>query len=96
MPSLRETMKRTTQAQLDGYRKWNVEAIVAPRADDCIYTYHPESMGRPPMNNDQFKDWFSTMIPLLKDFDVRHDIFGSRLRRSCLSSMLTEVGDCRP
>lgn len=69
--SVLENIKRTTQAQLEGYRKWDVDAILAPRAENCIYKYRPESMERPEMNNAQFREYFSTVIPLLQGFDVR-------------------------
>lgn len=64
-------MKRTTHAQLDGYRKWDIDAILAPRAENCIYRYLPTSMGNPDMNNEQYRAYFSTIIPLLQGFDVR-------------------------
>lgn len=71
MSTLLANIKRTTHAQLDAYKAWNVDAIVAPRADDCTYRYLPESMNQPTMDNDQFREYFSTIIPLLEGFDVR-------------------------
>lgn len=71
MPILRDSIKRTTQAQLDGYRKWDLDAIMAPRADNCSYRYLPESMGRPAMNNAEFREYFATVLPLLTGFSVR-------------------------
>lgn len=71
MSSLLENMKRTTHAQLYGYRQWDLNAILAPRAGNCTYHYLPQSMERPVMNNEQFREYFSTVIPLLQGFDVR-------------------------
>ena len=70
MSTLLENMKRTTHTQLDGYRRWDLDAILAPRADNCIYRYLPESMERPAMNNEQFREYFSTVIPLLQGFNL--------------------------
>lgn len=70
MSSLLENMKRTTRAQLDAYNKWDLDAIMTPRADDCVYRYLPESMNRPPMNNEQFREYFASILPLLQGFDV--------------------------
>lgn len=70
MSSLLENMKRTAHEQLNGFKQWNLDAILAPRADNCVYTYLPQSMGRPPMNNDAYREYFSGILPLLQGFDV--------------------------
>lgn len=71
MSSLLESMKRTAHAQLDGFRKWDLEAILAPRAENCQYRYLPESMGNPSMNNEEYRAYFAGILPLLQGFDVR-------------------------
>ena len=70
-PSVLENMKATTEAQFDAYRSWNVDAILEPRTEDCIYRFLPETLQRPPMNNSDYRAYFSTIIPLLQDFNVR-------------------------
>lgn len=70
MSQVLENIKRTTRAQLEGYRKWDLDAILAPRAENCVYKYLPETMDRPAMNNDQFREYFATVLPLLQGFDV--------------------------
>lgn len=66
-------MKRTTQATIDAYNKWDLEAILAPRSDSCVYQFRPLSLKQPARNNSEYREYYATqIIPLLQDFKVRY------------------------
>lgn len=73
MTSVLENMKRTAQAVCYGYEQWEVNAVLAPRADVCVHEVGPRSLGRPPKNNSQYREYFATVQSLFHDFKVgRH------------------------
>ena len=59
------------QLVLDGYERWEVEAVMAPRAGNCTHQILPKSLGRQPQNNTEYRQYFATVTPLFKDFKVR-------------------------
>ena len=61
-----ETMKATADAWLTGFKNWDVEALVAPRADDCIHEIYPTTLEIPPSTNADFRAFFEP----LKSFQV--------------------------
>jgi hypothetical protein len=66
-----DSIKRGTEATIRGYRKWDVDAILAPRAENCTYHLLPESIGVPPRSNAEYREWYTTqIIPLFKEFKV--------------------------
>ncbi|KAK4894719.1 hypothetical protein LTR27_007107 [Elasticomyces elasticus] len=52
--SVLDNIKRTTQQTIDGFRKWDIDAIMAPRAENCTYQALPKSLGLPPHNNKDY------------------------------------------
>ncbi|KAI7221580.1 hypothetical protein KC333_g1648 [Hortaea werneckii] len=63
-------MKHTAQAVCDGYEKWEIDAVMAPRTQDCIHHLGPKSLGRPFRNNQQYCAYFSTVQAIFHDFKV--------------------------
>lgn len=61
---------RTALAAIDGYNKWDLEAIMAPRADHCMQEILPKSLDRPLMNNTDYRAYFGKMLPAFKSFTV--------------------------
>ncbi|KAK3684537.1 hypothetical protein LTR37_020179 [Vermiconidia calcicola] len=97
--SVLDNMKRTTQATIDGYRKFEIDAIMAPRADDCVYEALPKSMGAPALDNESYREFFSTqVIPLFEDFKVVVDslIYDAEARKSVLYGRSTAISPVGP
>jgi len=66
--------KATAQAVIDGYNAWNMDKIMAYRTEDCTQQVLPASLGRPVMNNTQYRERFSQMIPHFRNFKVRRGV----------------------
>jgi hypothetical protein len=64
--------KATAQAVIDGYNAWNMDKILAYRTPDCTQQVLPASLGRPIMNNTQYRERFSQMLPCFRNFKVTH------------------------
>jgi hypothetical protein len=64
--------KATAQSVIDAYNSWDIDAIIAFRAPDCQQQVIPASMGRPSMNNDEYRDRFGKMIPCFRNFTVKN------------------------
>ena len=68
--SIRENMKRTAQATIDGFTALDYNALRATRTDDFIYQFLPLSLGAPPRNNDEYKLFYDAVFPIYSKFDV--------------------------
>jgi hypothetical protein len=80
-----ENIKRSTQATIDAYHRWDLDAILAPRADNCIYQFRPLSLKQPPRNNAEYREYYaSQIIPLFQDFKVT-----LLSRKLCLSAHIS-------
>jgi len=66
--------KATAQTVIDGYNAWNMDKIMAYRTADCTQQVLPASLGRPVMNNTQYRERFSQMIPHFRNFKVRRGV----------------------
>lgn len=65
-------MKKTLQALVNAYNEWDYEATKVTQAEDFTFETRPLSMGREPLNGEQFKDLFINFLaPSFKDFKVR-------------------------
>ena len=94
----RSTLLETAIAAIDGYNTWTPEAIMAYRAPDCITQILPASLGRPPMNNEQYLAYFAPIMPAFKNFHVtvKHTIVDEEARNVVMhahSTATTELGD---
>jgi len=64
-------MELTAHTLVDAYSRWDIEAIMAPRAEDCVHQLLPLSLGRKPMNNSEYRKYFTMITPLFQDFTAR-------------------------
>jgi hypothetical protein len=62
--------KATTKTVLDAYNAWDLEAILAFRTSDCQQQVLPASMGRPAMNNTQYRERLNQIMPWFRKFTV--------------------------
>lgn len=66
-----DNMKRSTKMFTDGFVKWDVDLMLAPRSEDCMYTVRPKSMGFPPADNQAFRQFVEgTLMKVLQDTKV--------------------------
>ncbi|EXJ55618.1 hypothetical protein A1O7_08547 [Cladophialophora yegresii CBS 114405] len=88
-----ENMKHYTQKLLDAYAAWDLDAILADRAVECIYHARPETAGMPPMNNAEYRQWYTTEImPLMKQgikFEVHNAVYDAEAHKSVLHGIST-------
>ncbi|EAT83022.2 hypothetical protein HBI56_070200 [Parastagonospora nodorum] len=72
MASSQSTSKllTTALAVVAGYNEWNMEAILAPRAENCIQRVYPDRLGRASYNNTEYNEYFSKFLPYFKNFNV--------------------------
>lgn len=63
-------MRATAGAWLTGFKHWNVEELVAPRADDCLHEIYPTTIGLPPSTNADFRAFFEP-LKSFQDTEVR-------------------------
>ncbi|KAI0515385.1 hypothetical protein F5B22DRAFT_607159 [Xylaria bambusicola] len=89
--------RQTALAVIDTYNKWDLEAMVAIRTEDCVHQVLPQSLGRQPLNNAEYKAYFATWIPLFKDFtvtvnDLVEDEKENKVVMWAKSTAMTEVG----
>ena len=84
-------MKRATKTFTDGFVKWDVDLMLTPRAENCVYHVKPKTVGSafPPASNEAFRNFIvGTMSKALWDFNVRSLIrrWVTRSHRLTLSS----------
>ncbi|KAI1336128.1 hypothetical protein F5Y15DRAFT_212825 [Xylariaceae sp. FL0016] len=89
--------RQTALAAIDAYNKWSLDAIMAYRSDDCITQVLPKSLGRPEMNNQEYRVFFGNMIPHFRDFHVViNDIFEDETENKIVlwahSTASTDIG----
>jgi hypothetical protein len=65
------TQKSTTASVIAAYNAWNIDAILAFRAPDCIQQILPHSLNRAPQTNAEYRERFSVLMPLFENFTVR-------------------------
>jgi hypothetical protein len=64
------TLVQTALSVVDGYNTWTMEAILAPRASNCVQHILPGSLGQAPMNNQEYRAYFGQMLHGFKNFHV--------------------------
>lgn len=62
---------RTALNLLESYDKWDIDAIIAPRAENCVQQVYPSRLNRPKQNNAEYREYFEKgVMPHFKDFHV--------------------------
>ena len=94
----RSLLLETANAVIEGYNTWEPEALVAYRAPDCIQQVLPASLGRQPMNNEQYLAYFTPLMPAFRNFHVtvKNTIVDEEARKVAMhasSTAMTDLGD---
>ena len=97
MASNPSQLHQTAMRVIDGYNKWEIDAIMAPRADKCTQQVLPYRLNRPVLDNTQYRSFFSTLLPYFKSFnveilDVVEDTQNSKVAISARSKGETVIG----
>lgn len=54
------------------YNAWDIEAILAPRAPDCVHSILPASLRQKAKNNDEYRRHFQHgFLKVFRNFQVR-------------------------
>ncbi|KAK4565596.1 hypothetical protein LTR86_004213 [Recurvomyces mirabilis] len=90
-------MIRTTHRMIDGYNQWDIDAMIANRTPDCVTEILPKSMGREPMNNNEYRLYFASVMSMFKSFTViieseMYDVQTNRAALHIRSVAQTPVG----
>ncbi|THV00916.1 hypothetical protein K435DRAFT_638482, partial [Dendrothele bispora CBS 962.96] len=96
-------LKATAQAMISACNSWDIANILPStwRSPSCIHQILPVSLSRPPMSNVQYEEFFSSIIPGLRNFCVSiNDEIGvlvdARERKICMwakGEAETDVGE---
>ncbi|KAK0516664.1 hypothetical protein JMJ35_001267 [Cladonia borealis] len=94
----RSILLETANAVIESYNTWTPEAVMAYRAPDCIMQILPASLGRQPMNNEQYLAYFTSIMPELRNFHVtvKNTIVDEEARKVAMhasSTATTDLGD---
>jgi hypothetical protein len=73
MASTLTNMKRVTEAFIEGFNTYNLDAIIGPRTPDCLQHVQPKTLGRPPQSNDDYRQQMTTAWESFTDWKVRDD-----------------------
>ena len=78
-------MVQTALRVMEGYNKWDIEAILAPRDVLCTQVVLPMALNRLPQTNDEYRQGFSSIMHLFTGFHVTiHEIVEDPKRNSVL------------
>lgn len=61
---------QTALTLIEGYNKWDIDAIMAPRAPNCVQRVYPARLDRPSLTNDEYRSYFASLMPLIEGFTV--------------------------
>ena len=94
----RSVLLETANAVIESYNTWKPEALVTYRAPDCIHQVLPASLGRQPLNNEQYLAYFTPIMPAFKNFHVtvKHTVVDEEARKVAMhasSTATTDLGD---
>ena len=94
----RSTLLATANAAIEGYNTWTPDAIMSYRAPNCIHQVLPASLGRQPLNNEQYLAYFVPLMPAFKNFHVavKSTAVDEQARQvvlHALSTAMTELGE---
>ena len=70
MDADRSELLRTAFKVIEGYNKWDMNAIMGYRSPDCKHRVYPARLGRPLLGNPEYREYFSSMIPFFRNFHV--------------------------
>ncbi|KAJ1549545.1 hypothetical protein HK405_012152 [Cladochytrium tenue] len=85
-PRLADTIRSTALAVIAAYGTWDIDQIMALRADDCVHRILPVSLREPPRNNRAYRRYFERTLPSFSRFsaEVRDICVDTAARTACL------------
>ena len=91
----RSALYDTANTIVNSYNTWTVEALMAVRAPDCMNYILPDSLNRPPLNNQDYKAYFTSIMPAFRDFhvEVKNTIIDEESRQVVLHASSTAITD---
>ncbi|KAL8921202.1 MAG: hypothetical protein Q9208_005812 [Pyrenodesmia sp. 3 TL-2023] len=94
----RSSLFRTAQTLVTAYNAWDLGAIMDVRSTDCVNCILPASLGRPTMDNEQYRSFFAPNLPLFKGFhltvlDIIIDEAARKVAMHLSSTATTAIGD---
>lgn len=101
MASTQQSQSQLLQTALrviEGYNSWNIDAIMAPRAENCTQQVLPYRLNRPINNNTEYREYFKAIMPYFKAFkveilDVVEDEKNAKVAISARSKGESVMGD---
>jgi len=66
MSSSRENQIALVKAAMLAEQSWDFDRILSLRTQDSTHQLLPPSMGWPRLNNDEFREKFSPLVPVFK------------------------------
>jgi hypothetical protein len=60
----------TAETFINAYNAWDIDAIMGYRTPHCQHQVLPLSLGRSAKNNDEYRDYLKTIMPLFSNFTV--------------------------
>ncbi|KAJ4390943.1 hypothetical protein N0V93_004542 [Gnomoniopsis smithogilvyi] len=60
--------RETAIEVMDAFKAWDIDRIIAYRAENCTQQVVPKSLDRPAMDNAAFRQYFGGIMPLFKNF----------------------------
>lgn len=96
-PEDKSQLPKTALSVIDGYNKWDMDAIIAPRAEECTQHVLPYRLGRPAMANAQYREYFSAIMPYFSAFhvevlDIVEDALNNKVAINARSKGDTVIG----
>jgi hypothetical protein len=61
---------KTAMTVIAGYNAWDMDAIMAPRSENCTHRVYPDRLGRPLLNRTEYITYFSSLLPFFDNFTV--------------------------
>lgn len=89
---------QTALRVINGYQNWDLDAIFAPRAENCTQQVLPASLTRPPLSNSQYREYLANgVVPHFKNFqlnvvDIVEDTKHSKVVMHAQSQADTAIG----
>ena len=68
---VRNNMERTVEATIAGFEVIDYPSLAATRTDDFVYQFLPLSLGAPPRNMDEYREFFLNVFSMaFQEFKV--------------------------
>ena len=87
----------TAHSVIAGFNTWTPESVMAFRAPNCLHQVLPASLGRRPLNNEEYAAYFIPLMPAFRKFQLTvHDVVNDEAARKVAmhvtSTAETDIG----